>query len=98
MFPAVLRPDEVRTGDTVRILTRHGDVEETATMVVDSRDPTTMRFISPVGQVVDYYGTSVIYLVNRPETSPEVEAIVTALGVTYDVASDYHSKGVRIHV
>jgi hypothetical protein len=100
----VIACKDVRIGDTVRMLERSQDVEITYTLrVAEIRQsdlaPANWFMYSPDNEEV-YVNTklSVVYLVNRPETSPEVEAIVKALGVSYDVASDYHSKGVRVHV
>lgn len=97
----VVKPEDVRVGDTIRILKRDGDVEYTETLRVASSDrgPSWTDFVTPLGYDVTVFDShnAVIYLVSRPETSPEVEAIVKALGVTYDVASTYHAAGVRIH-
>lgn len=95
-FGQIIAPEDIRDGDTIAVTWRDGRVNHRAEFVwdasQDSRYPTYLY--------VDYeefnFDESTIYLVNRVERDPEIEAIMTALSVSADEATELHVKGVRI--
>lgn len=91
---SVIKFEDIRVGDTVRRTYTSGDAYYTVDLPVGRVAPGGIE--TPQGQILGKGMGSTWYLINRPEQDPEVEAIMTALDVDADTASEYRSKGIRV--
>jgi hypothetical protein len=92
----VIQPDDIQVGDTIRVTYTSQGLDSAFTLTVSEYDDIEQVVKTLQGGAFFLYSGYTIYLVNRPTVDPEVQAIMDALSVDVDTASDMHSKGVRI--
>jgi hypothetical protein len=91
----VIQPDDIQVGDTIRVTYTSQGLDSAFTLTVSEYDDIEQVVKTLQGGAFYLYSGYTIHLVNRPTVDPEVQAIMDALSVDVNTASDYHSRGIR---